>query len=60
MRGRGCEATRAKAVKILKNLEVDKFTGDEKSGDVEKFLELLDEVVVEGRIADGEILCAIS
>ena len=39
---------------------MDKFTGNEASGEALEFLQSLDEDVVEERMADDEILCAVS
>ena len=52
--------TRAAAVKILKTAEVEKFYGEGKGVDPEEFLDSVDEEVREGRMADCEILSAIS
>ena len=45
-------------MKVLTKSEVDKFTGNEASGEALEFFQSLDEVVVDGRKADDEILCA--
>ena len=49
--------SRAKAVKLLK--DVNKFSGKDIE-DAEKFLEFLDENVLEGRMWDVKILSAVS
>ena len=60
-RGRKREPmSRTDVVKVLAKSEVDKFTGNEASGEALEFLQSLDEVVVEERLADDEILCAVS
>ena len=50
----------ADRLKLLKNSDVEKFSGESKDEDAREFLESLDEVVMDGRMADIKILCAMS
>ena len=46
--------------KSLKTSDVVPFSGDRADEDAEDFLQCVDEVVIDDRLADVEILCAVS
>ena len=52
--------SRAEVIKLLMKSDVEKFSGENKDEPAREFFESLDEAVVNGRMADYEILCAVS
>ena len=52
--------TRAEVVKALQTSDVEMFSGEGNNKDAEEFLQSLDKAVIDGQLADVEILCAVS
>ena len=52
--------TRTEVVKSLRTSDLLKFSCESKDEDAENFFQILDEVVIDDRLADVEILCAVS
>ena len=57
---RGNYMTRATVVKSLRTSDVVNFSGESTDEDAEDCIQSLDEVVIDDRLADVEVLCAVS